>query len=300
MVEEADVEDEPGGDGVSYDLDDCDQQIVASAVQLLFKVHGSALPGERHRGVLARIGQVLAAMPDVSDPLVASIALTGPRRRFGPHEIYHWWEISIEEHAIIVTSGGHFYRKSTGGDTFTSMRWFAIPGAVPEFDDYLDSLRIVDDAAPFPEEVTRLILTEPGYSLRVTERGEELLGDDVESEGAGAPHEVGTPESEVDSHDSSVWDAALEKYVDLERAEVEECTCGMAPEACDMCGHSLVQARFFVDGRLPRSGEWAYLCTKCAHHLGVQIGWGKGQLFARKASWLLVGGFAPPESSESD
>ena len=57
-----------------------------------------------------------------------------------------------------------------------------------------------------------------------------------------------------------------------------------------------------IDGRL--KGEmmmWAHMCSSCFLASGEGLGWGDGQLFARKldGSWLLVAGF-PPDDLDGD
>jgi len=54
------------------------------------------------------------------------------------------------------------------------MSWTASPEMSPDYSNYLDSLRIVDDAAPFPIEVDILDIRESGYSLDVYEDSEEI------------------------------------------------------------------------------------------------------------------------------
>ena len=79
-------------------------------------------------------------------------------------------------------SGGHFYRPSTGGDSFTSFRWVAYPGHPTDCQDHTPSLQIVDDAKPFGTEIEELDLGEPGYSVSVMIDGEDIATDDLEDE----------------------------------------------------------------------------------------------------------------------
>jgi len=85
----------------------------------------------------------------------------------------------VEPENISISSGGHFYRESTGGDTFTSMQWNAWPGCEAECRSYLDSLWMVDDAQPFDIEVESVDLSLPGHTIEVFDDDNPLLDDDV-------------------------------------------------------------------------------------------------------------------------
>lgn len=172
-----------------YILESHDESIVQAAKGLLWKITRSAIPTAQQVEQVTRVLAMLDRLPAVSDEMSVSIELSGPRRWFGEHEIWHWWEILVEDQEIQIRSGGHFYRKSSGGDAFSCMQWWASPGQVAEFNDFLDSLGIVDDAMPFEAEVQRIDLSEEGYSLTVYADGDaledsnaELDEDDTESE----------------------------------------------------------------------------------------------------------------------
>jgi hypothetical protein len=71
-----------------------------------------------------------------------------------------------------------------------------------------------------------------------------------------------------------------------------------APEKCDLCGVSLEDRRFMVDGNTEPGGcLWACMCAKCALRKGEGIGWGKGQLYTQlePGRWLMTAGFPPGE-----
>jgi len=123
---------------------------------------------------VARLLTILDCLPDVSDPSDISVSLGRPDKWFGEHRISHSWDVRIDSELIEVSSGGYFYRESTGGDSFTSMMWSISPGEESEFSDFLDRLTLVDDAVPFESEVHQLNLDENGYSLTVYVDGEEI------------------------------------------------------------------------------------------------------------------------------
>ena len=173
--EEADVE-EPD----AYVLGPHDEEIVAAAVLLLEKVIRSPLTKPAQIVSVAKVLHVFRRLPRVSTGITVSVGLIGPRRRFDDHEIFHCWDVNVEELALEVTSTGHFHRASTGGDSFTIMTWNASPGWDPDFSDYLAHQWMVDDAKPFGQEVQDINLSEPGYSLELTDDQNQLLeeGDD--------------------------------------------------------------------------------------------------------------------------
>lgn len=173
------------GDNEAYVLSSEDNDIVSATKQLIRKTARSENITAAKLEVVARILQVFEALPSVVADLDLQLQVTGPRRTFGSHEIYHWWNIEVENGRLCVTSGRHFYRPDTGGDTFTSMIWEAVPGFSTEHNDYLDTLSIVDDARPFDLEVQDIDFASGGYSLTVFENGEELeydISDEDEQE----------------------------------------------------------------------------------------------------------------------
>ena len=160
-----------------------DYNIVSATKKLLWKATRCKSLAGIQLEVIAKALQVFEAMPTVTSDFDIQIQITGPRRMFGEHEIYHWWNIEIENRDATVISGGHFYRPTTGGDTFTSMKWCASPGFATELHDYLDSIKIVADAQPFDLDVESIDFLKPGYSLEIYENGAELFcSDDDEND----------------------------------------------------------------------------------------------------------------------
>lgn len=174
----------------SYVLCAKDIRIVRATEQLLKKIVKSDFVRPSELISIAKALHVLSALPQSSVDVTLTIDLNGPRRWFNDHEIWHWWQLSIEPRCISITSGGHFYRKSTGGDTFTCMSWTAQPGYEAELNDYLHTLSIVDDAKAYEPEVDELDLDIPGYSLDVSDEENHLL--DLDDDG----HEEGCDRQE--------------------------------------------------------------------------------------------------------
>jgi hypothetical protein len=65
------------------------------------------------------------------------------------------------------------------------------------------------------------------------------------------------------------------------------------PTSCDLCGKSLANEKYFIDGRVDGSPMWANMCGQCHVARGEEIKWGKGQLYLNCGAegWLKVGGF---------
>ena len=172
-------------DDEEYVFSSDDNDIISATKQLLWKTARSEIINAGERVVVARILDVFEALPSVVADLYLQLQVTGPRRSFGSHEIYHWWEIEVENGSLCISSGGDFYRPETGGDSFTSISWRAVPGFATEHNDYMDTLSLVDDAQPFDLEVRDIDFAKGGYSLTVFENGEELddgSSDEVEDE----------------------------------------------------------------------------------------------------------------------
>jgi hypothetical protein len=275
-----------------YPLKHRDQRIVSASILLLNKLVQAPFTGPAQLVSVAKMLHVLRRLPEVTEGVNVRVSVVGPRRRFEDREIYHWWDIGIEDGLIEISSGGHFYQESTGGDTFTCMQWSAEPGGETNYNDYLNHLRIVDDAQPFDREVNFLDLSQPGYSLEVTDEDNSLLDE-----------ELGDKEEELPPSNRGVQLSAAEQAVAatsnpdeaLERREYHP----DPPEECDFCGCKLEGRSYFVDGRLRGSLQWANMCAECFGRHGEDIGWGKGQLYAKQpnGTWLLTGGFPPEEET---
>ena len=166
----------------TYVIDERGRSIVLAAIDLLWKVVRSPFVTSHTVEATAKVIQVLEAIPREIDEIEATVQLGGPQRRYEDHEISHWWEVQVEEQSIKISSGGYFYRPSTGGDSFTSMQWTASPDYETELDDFSGNLGLVDDAMPFELEVAKIDLNEPGYSLTVLLDGEVLFEDDDDEE----------------------------------------------------------------------------------------------------------------------
>ena len=277
-----------------YGWSNRDQSVVATAIQLLGKILRAPFTTPAQMASVAKLLHVLHRLPQRSVNMTLSIDLCGPRRRFGEHEIYHFWQMNVVDDEIEISSGGHFYRESTGGDTFTCMQWNAAPGFEPDYGDYLSGLQIVDDAQPYDQEVAALDLAQPGYKLDVSDDDNPLLTEDGDAEEEPVPESAPPGEAEY-----SEAEQELAAMVDEEQARQRGCLYSPRPETCQFCGCDLNTRSFFVDGRVQASIAFASMCADCAIVHGAGIGWGKGQLYRRQTDgeWLLVAGFGPPDES---
>ena len=275
-----------------YVLSAGDQTIIEAAIQLLKKLVNAPFTQRAELFSVAKALQVLAALPiPAALDVPLEIRLSGPRRWFGEHEIWHWLSVNIDEQSIQISSGGHFYRKSSGGDNFTCIEWHARPGSEPDCSVFLDRLQIVDDAKPLPEEVATLDLSEPGFTLQVSDEGNPLL---LEPDG-----EPGDPEPQGDERALTPAEERLAKLADeAEGRRRSECYAN-PPDTCDLCGCNLEERTFFVDARLREQVTFACLCAGCFFECGQGIGWGEGQLYKRQpgGDWLMVAGFMPKDET---
>jgi hypothetical protein len=285
----------------TYIVSTSDKAITDAAIQMLNKIARAPFTRPAQLVTVAKALHVLSKIPQVAQAEISvHVSLDGPRRWFGEHEIWHWWTIDIENQFLQIEAGGHFYRESTGGDSFTSLIWNIRPGEQATYLDYLDQLQIVDDAQPFPQEVAGLDLTGPGFSLEVVDEDNPLL-EEMEIDDEDEDEE---PESEMKPKYEPVDESErrLQVHENLAEGVRRNDTYAGASEECDICGKPFSSRRFMVDGnRRGRGIEWACMCSDCFWREGEGIGYGKGQLYTRMDNdkWLMTGGF-PPQETDSE
>src|SRR5215470_11224792 len=98
-----------------YSFDSNDEPLVRAATILLKKVAESKLPPAKLVSV-AKLQHVLSYLPRATSDLNVSVSVIAPRRRFEEIETWHYREVAIEEEQLSISSGGHYYEPSTGGD----------------------------------------------------------------------------------------------------------------------------------------------------------------------------------------
>lgn len=253
-------------ESLDYQFEDVDRAVVAIAVQLITKIARSDLLSESQRSVVNAIIGILGKLPRTSDPLYASFTLTGPRRTFGKHEIYHYWVVEVEDQQIEVSARGHFYRPSTGGDSFTSFRWVACPGFEPECQDFAASIQIVDDAKPFGTEIEDLDLTEPGYSISVTYDGEDVCDTADEED-----EEEESNQINEDDHSTPELTACLWAFLDADTGVIY----ALAGRAYSLSGSDEVKLQILRG--LSRHDYRSATRTKVPERFSIQYGDGSSR-----------------------
>ena len=132
---------------------------------------------------VAKLQHVLSLLPRMASGIDVTVSASSPPHNFGDIETWHWWEVAVEGERLSISSGGHFFRLSTGGDSFTSMTWAAIPEEASDLDDYRESLWMVPDVQSFPDGVASIDFASGGYRIEVTDPDNPLLeGDEAADE----------------------------------------------------------------------------------------------------------------------
>ncbi len=285
-----------------YLLGDRDLEIVAAARMLLDKVSRS---GRLRPAELVSVGKLLhliARLPRPTPGLNVEVGVFAPERSF-PNGVktHHYWNVMVEGDLLSVSSGGYYSAPGTGGDSFTSLTWAAVPGEEPDLRDYTDGLSIVPDIQPMAGAVQRLDLSDGRFSFEVADPENELLDDDAETP------EVEDLEDDDKGNDTG-WllspqgadEERLAALVDAHDVDAREPQHAFGVECCDICGRILEECGVFVDGQLRGQSTWANMCAACYAIRGDRIAWDAGQLYARQPSgaWRLVAGF-PPDDERS-
>lgn len=288
--------------GQVYDLGEFDRGVVAAAQQLLLKLIKSGLLDQGQAATVAKLLFGMSRIPYPADPFGAKVCITSPRRRFGDVETFHWWDIEYENGVWSIQSAGHFYRPSTGGDSFKNMAWYAAPEEPAMYEDHLDQLWMVPDARSFEDAVDEIDFSEDGYEIEISDEDsdqESGESDDVADDSVGYL----ANSDEVESDDEPLPplqivprradEVKLAEAIDQQAVESFPARHAYGAENCDECGISLDECGLYIDGRTRGTGQWSNMCAACFARCGEGIGWGIGQLYARQIDdqWRLVAGF---------
>jgi hypothetical protein len=133
-----------------YRFDERDRELLTAAAALLKKVANAETLRPAELVSVAKLQHVLSLLPRVTHDVEVTVSVTGPRRNFDEVETWHYWEIGIEGKQLSISSGGHFYQPSTGGDSFTTMEWTAVSEEPAELADYRGTLWMVPDVQSVP------------------------------------------------------------------------------------------------------------------------------------------------------
>jgi len=285
-----------------YQFDARDRALVEAAATLLKKVAFAEITTPAQLVSIAKLQHVLSALPRVTSGVEISVSVACPRRTFGDIETMHWWDVGVEQGRLSISSGGHYHHPQTGGDTFTTMNWEAVPEEGTELNDYRESLWMVPDVRSFPEAVASIDLAAGGYTLEITDEDNTLLEeDDQDEEDASVEDDEPGDEEESNENTESAWsitpiddvEQRLASSVDADEVDANEPAYAYGVQKCDSCGCALSERGLFVDGRLRRDLKWGNMCAPCFATQGEAIGWGVGQLYARQCDgrWRMVAGW---------
>ncbi len=190
-----------------YQFESKDYPLLEAAAVLLRKVAAAETTEAAELVSIAKLQHILAALPRVTSDINVTVSVVSPCRKFEETETFHWWDISVDDECLSISSGGHFYRPTTGGDTFSTMRWTAIPERAAELEDFRDSLWMVPDVCSFPEGVANIDLSAPGFKVEVTDEDNPLLDEEEETEeqpGDEVGDEPGDDESDISEDDEQL------------------------------------------------------------------------------------------------
>jgi hypothetical protein len=165
-----------------YMFDERDHALVTAAATLLKKVANAETLRPAELVSVAKLQHALSILPRVTHDVEVTVSVVGPRLMSGEIETWHYWDIGIEQEQLSIVSGGHFYQPTTGGDSFTTMNWTAVPEESAELDDYRETLWMVPDVQSFPEAVADIAFAEHAYRIKVTDSDNALLEDYEDTE----------------------------------------------------------------------------------------------------------------------
>jgi hypothetical protein len=289
-----------------YNLNARDRSLLQAATNLLKRVAAAETLRPAELVSVAKLLHVLSILPRVTSDLEVTVQVTGPRREFGEIETLHYWEVAVEGERLSISSGGHFFQPSTGGDSFTTMIWAAIPEEFSDLDDYRQSLWMVPDVLWFPDAVAGVDFASGGYKIRVIDEDNSLLEDDEDPNEEGSDGEPGDIEEEDLSGNRKTprtWslspiDALEERLastVDADDVDASEPAYAYGVENCQFCCCPPNRRGVFVDGWLRGHLTTGNMCANCFDSRGEGIGWGQGQLYARQpdSRWRRVAGGRP-------
>jgi CheY-like chemotaxis protein len=168
----------------SYRFDRKDRALLTAASGLLKKAANAEILRPAELVSVAKLQHVLSLLPRATHDLEITVSVLGPRRKFDEIETWHYWDIGIEGTRISISSGGHFHQPSTGGDSFTTMNWTAVPEEPAELEDYRGTLWMVPDVQSFPEAVSVIEFASGAYRIEIIDPENALLQQDENTDEA--------------------------------------------------------------------------------------------------------------------
>jgi len=277
--------------------------LVEDVRRILTAAMGAGSASWAQKASIAALLHQLERLPRLSSVDGVELTLTGPRKHYDDAEIYFYLSVGTEDGFLQITFGGHFYRASTGGDSFTVFRWLAQPGDEAQFASYASSLGVLPQYVDPFEVLSQMAALIGQYTVRVVDESNEMLEDhmvemrqnvdDEDSDGSGEEEEsdedVGCP---VEITPRTQADLKLLQQLDGDSLTYLSAGGAYGVEQCDACGADLSSVGLFVDGNLPGLG-WGNYCSACCLKRPLSLGQGLGQLYAQQADgrWLGVAGF---------
>jgi hypothetical protein len=165
-----------------YSFNERDCALLTAAAALLKKVANAETLRPAELVSVAKLQHVLSILPRATHELEVTVSVVGPRRKFGEIETWHYWEIAIEQEQLSISSGGHLDQRSTGGDSFTTMSWTAVPEEPAAFADYRGTLWMVPDVQSFSEAVAAIEFASGAYRIEITDSDNSLLDEDEDAD----------------------------------------------------------------------------------------------------------------------
>jgi hypothetical protein len=155
--------------GGRYKLKTGDKAILSAAIVMLKKVAAAKTSEPDQLMSVSKLLNFISKLPEVPSGVDVSVTVSGPNRKFGDINTSDHWTVAVEGLWVSISSGGYFFRPSSGGDSFTTMTWSAAPGEIPDFRDYRDSLQIVPGLRSFSDGVEKIDLASGNYSLEIND-----------------------------------------------------------------------------------------------------------------------------------
>jgi hypothetical protein len=159
-----------------------DAELLSSASVLLRKIAESGTIRPAQMITVAKLQHILAVLPHVTQNVTASASVCCPRHTFADIETFHWWDFGSEDGRLRISSGGHFHDPRTGGDTFATVIWEAIPEEPIELNDYRESLWMVPDVQSYSDGVESIDLAAGGYTVEILDDDNPLLEENQDKE----------------------------------------------------------------------------------------------------------------------
>ena len=288
---------------MKYHLCDRDQSLVAAASALVAKISDSHLLNPAQLVSVNKLAELLRRFPKVTKDVNVQLSVVGPRRKFGDIETYYYWDIESDFGTLNIKGGGHFYRPSTGGDTFSIMFWQISPNESGELNEHLECHSIVPDILPFEQAVEAMDFIFENYKIEISDSDNSLLEDmdDYEEENCSDGEDEFEDAAEEEGEGKVAWsvfscdlaEEQLARQIKPEIVNQQAAITTLDPGKCDFCKCLFSERGLYVDGRVRGGIMWANMCAHCFQENGVGIAWGTGQLYAKQPNgqWRCVAGF---------